>query len=64
MEWLPIAAFAFNLHVHSSTGYSLFYLMYSYKPQFHVLVALTDILVADEWIARLQDAHEDASAAL
>ena len=63
-KWLPLAEFAFNSHVHSSTGYSPFFLTYGYEPQFHIPVIQTDVPTADERRENLRRAREDATAAL
>ena len=64
VKWLPIAEFAFNSHEHSSTGYSPFYLMYGFEPQFHVPMLPTSVPTADERREELRQAREDATAAL
>ena len=64
VKWLLIAEFAFNLHKHLSMGYSLFYLMYGFEPQFHILMLPTLVPSADERREELQQAREDVTAAL
>ncbi|PIL30448.1 hypothetical protein GSI_07147 [Ganoderma sinense ZZ0214-1] len=64
VKWLPIAEFAFNSHVHSSTGYSPFYLMYGFEPQFHIPMLSTAVPSADERREELRQAREDATSAL
>ena len=56
VKWLPIAEFAFNSHKHSSTGYSPFYLMYGFEPQFHVPMLSTSVPTADERREELRQA--------
>ncbi|PIL25513.1 hypothetical protein GSI_12424 [Ganoderma sinense ZZ0214-1] len=64
VKWLPIAEFAFNSHVHSSTGYSPFYLMYGFEPQFHIPMLSMAVPSADERREELHQAREDATSAL
>ncbi|PIL29421.1 hypothetical protein GSI_09473 [Ganoderma sinense ZZ0214-1] len=58
VKWLPIAEFAFNSHVHSATGYSPFYLMYGFEPQFHIPMLSTAVPSADERREELQRMKE------
>lgn len=64
VKWLPIAEFALNSRVHSSTGCAPFELIYSYIPEFQVSAKPTGVPAADERLRLLRDAQKDARAAL
>lgn len=64
-DWLPIAEFALNSRVHSSTGKAPFELIYGYIPEFQVsLNPNPKVPAADERLRLLKEAQEDARAAL
>ena len=64
-DWLPIAEFALNSRVHSSTGKAPFELIYGYIPEFQVsLNPNPKVPAADEHLLLLKEAQEDARAAL
>ena len=65
VQWLPIAEFALNSRVHSSTGKAPFELIYGYIPQFQVTLNPTGTVpAAEERLRLLKEAQEDARAAL
>ena len=64
-DWLPIAEFALNSRVHSSTGKAPFELIYGYVPEFQVsLNPNSKVPAADERLRLLKEAQEDARSAL
>lgn len=65
VQWLPIAEFALNSRVHSSTGKAPFELIYGYIPEFQVPANPTTMVPeANERLRALKEAQEDAKAAL
>ena len=65
-EWLSTAKFAYNNRVHSSTGFSPFFLEYGRHA--HTPLTMdklsTQISNTDEFVTRLNEARKSASAAL
>lgn len=64
-EWIPIAEFSYNNRVHSSTGYSPFFLNYGFHPSAgtgHRVEVRNES--AQQFVDRLTKAREDADAAL
>jgi uncharacterized protein YkwD len=62
---LPTTAFAYNNHIHSSTGFSPFFLNYSQHPQTpSVDVETSQNKDANEFAAEIQKNHRLAKSAL
>jgi hypothetical protein len=64
-EWLPLATFSYNDKVHTSTGYSPFYLNKGEHPKKGIEpIFEVDNQAADDFAHQMQDIQEEASSAL
>jgi hypothetical protein len=61
---LPMAEFALNNRVNDVTGFSPFYLIYGYQPDFTVSPGCTNAPAADRRLNILQGAQEEAESSL
>ena len=64
VDLLPTAEFALNNRVHEATGFSPFFLMYGYHPDFTVTPGRTAAPAVDQRLSCLHEARQEAEASL